>query len=186
MQFIPGYLHDGRVTDDRTDRSEKGVTEPMRPDLETCNHLIDALDQCERRVDVEAAFTPGDDYRPVVNLMLAAAEVLDPPVAPRRLQDLRLAVTEACSNAVKVHRRDALRDPVVVSCHIDDACVRVDVRDRGPGFDPDEREPLPDPEDPERLQHEHGLGVDLIRAYADHVSFRPLADGTVVEICLRR
>ena len=43
----------------------------------------------------------------------------------------------------------------------------VEVRDRGPGFDPDELEPLPDPEDPERLRYEHGLGVQLIRELAD-------------------
>lgn len=160
----------------------------MSPELEldACWQRIDDLDQCERRVDAEAAFTPGDDYRPVVNLVLAAADVLDPPVAPGRLDGLRLAVTEACSNAVKVHRPEALCDPVVVSCHIDDHVVRVDVRDRGPGFDPDQRIPLPDPEDPARLRYEHGLGVDLIRAYTDAVAFRPAADGTVVQMCLRR
>jgi serine/threonine-protein kinase RsbW len=158
----------------------------MARDLAICDHRIDALDRCERRVAAEAAFTPGDDYRPVVNLVLAAADVLDPPVPRARLDDLRLAVTEACSNAVKVHRPEALSDPVVVSCHIDDDLVRVDVRDRGPGFDPAELPRLPEPEDPERLRYEHGLGVDLIRTHADQVSFRPEVDGTVVEICLRR
>ncbi len=158
----------------------------MEADLETCEDRIDALDACDRHVDAEAAFTPGDDYRPVVKLVLAAADVLDPPVSRERLDDLRLALTEACSNAVKVHRADALSDPVVVSCHIDDEVVKVDVRDRGPGFDPDALEPLPDPEDPERLQHEHGLGVELIRTLADDVTFRAEADGTVVEIWVRR
>ena len=158
----------------------------MTRDLETCQQRIDDLATCERSVHAEAAFTPGDDYRPVVNLVLAAAEVLDPPVQRLRLDDLRLAVTEACSNAVKVHRPEALGDPVVVSCHIDDACVRVDVRDRGPGFDPDDLDPLPDPEDPERLQHEHGLGIELIRLLADNVSFRAESDGTVLTIEVRR
>lgn len=159
---------------------------PVTRELDTCRQRIDDLEACERRVDAQAAFTPGDDYRPVVNLVLAAADVLDPPVPPHRMDDLRLAVTEACSNAVKVHRPEALADPVVVSCHIDDEVVQVDVRDRGPGFDPDDLAPLPEPEDPERLQHEHGLGVELIRTLADDVTFRPEADGTVVEIWLRR
>ena len=159
---------------------------PVNRDLETCHQRIDALDECVRRVDAQAAFTPGDDYRPVVNLVLAAADVLDPPVQRVRLDDLRVAVTEACSNAVKVHRPEALDEPVVVTCHIDDACVRVDVRDRGPGFDPDDLDPLPDPEDPERLRYEHGLGVELIRTLTDDVSFRAESDGTVVEMCLRR
>lgn len=158
----------------------------MARELETCQQRIDDLDACERRVDAEAAFTPGDDYRPVVKLVLAAVDVLDPPVPRQRMDDLRLAVTEACSNAVKVHRPEALADPVVVSCHIDDRVVKVEVRDRGPGFDPDDLAPLPEPEDPERLQHEHGLGVELIRTLADDVTFRPEPDGTTVEIWVRR
>lgn len=158
----------------------------MSDELGECEQRIAALESCERRVDAEAAFTPGDDYRPVVNLVLAAAEVLDPPVSTSRLEDLRLAVTEACSNAVKVHRIDALSDPVIVSCHIDDGQVRVEVRDRGPGFDPEEREPLPDPEDPERLRHEHGLGVELICELADEVRYERVGDGTVVSMSLKR
>ncbi|HEX4901650.1 MAG TPA: ATP-binding protein, partial [Acidimicrobiales bacterium] len=131
---------------------------------------------------------PGDDYRPVVRLVLAAAGALEPPVDEQRLDDLRLAVTEACSNAVKVHRVDALAEPVVVSCHIDEEVVRVDVRDRGPGFDPDALAPLPDPDDPERLEHEHGLGIPLIRELTDDVAFRRADDGhgTVVSLSLRR
>lgn len=158
----------------------------MIDDLDDCEERITALESCERRVDAEAAFTPGDDYRPVVNLVLAAAEVLDPPVSTSRLEDLRLAVTEACSNAVKVHRTDALAEPVVVSCHIDDRQVRVDVRDRGPGFDPGQRELLPEPEDPERLRYEHGLGVELICELADEVRYEKVGDGTVVSMALRR
>ncbi|MCO8126698.1 ATP-binding protein [Acidimicrobiia bacterium EGI L10123] len=162
------------------------MTVPVTQDLESCRQRIDDLAGCERSVNAEASFTPGDDYRPVVDLVLAAAEVLDPPLSPARLHDLRLAVTEACSNAVKVHRPEALADPVVVSCHIDDSSVRVEVRDRGPGFDPSELTPLPDPEDPERLRYEHGLGVELICTLADEVAFRREADGTVVVIGLRR
>jgi serine/threonine-protein kinase RsbW len=160
----------------------------MQVDLEGCEQRIADLAACERRVDAEAAFTPGDDYRPVVRLVLAAAEALEPPVDERRLEDLRLAVTEACSNAVKVHRVDALAEPVVVSCHIDDAEVRVDVQDRGPGFDPDAVTALPAPEDPARLEHEHGLGVPLMRALTDAVDFRTADDGRgmVVSLVLRR
>lgn len=158
----------------------------MTEDLELCEQRIADLEACERRAVAEASFTAGDDYRPVVALVLAAAEALDPPVSASRLEDLRVAVTEACSNAVKVHRPEALADPVVVSCHLDAEQVRVEVRDRGPGFDPDALEPLPAPEDPERLRHEHGLGVQLIGELADEVRFRSEPDGTVVSIAMRR
>lgn len=136
-------------------------------------------------MDTVATFTPEDDYRPVVHLVVETAANVDPPLAEQRLEDLRLAVTEACSNAAKVHRRDA-PEPVVVTCHVEDDRVRVDVRDRGPGFDPDELEPLPEPTDPRRLEHEHGLGVPLIRTLADEVDFRPGPDGTIVSMALER
>ncbi len=155
-------------------------------DLDAVNGRIEDLDACERRVDVEAAFTPGDDYRPIVRLVLAAAKTLEPRVSEARLEDLRLAVTEACSNAVKVHRLDALSEPVLVSSHISDDRVCVCVRDRGPGFHPDDLRPLPDPEDPERLRYEHGLGVQLIIELADDVEFRAVPGGTLVMISLFR
>ena len=133
--------------------------------------------------EVVTQFGPGLDYRHAVGLVMAAAEALEPPLPESRLDDLRLAVTEACSNAVKVHRPDAVDQPVVVSCHLDADhrfCVRV--RDRGPGFDPDALEPLPEPTDPERLEHESGLGVSLMQQLADGITFEPAEDGTIVSM----
>lgn len=74
----------------------------------------------------------------------------------------------------------------MVSCHIESDRVRVEVRDRGPGFDPDQLDPLPDPEDPERLQYERGLGVQLIIELADEVTFRAVPGGTLVSISMYR
>ena len=137
-------------------------------------------------VDVVTEFTAGVDYRPVVGLVVAAASALDPPPAAERVDDLRIALTEACSNAVKVHRPEAVDDPVVVACHLeDDGRLMVEVRDRGPGFDPAQVTPLPSPTDPARLEHESGLGVELIRELADEVSFRPTEDGTLVTMAMR-
>lgn len=137
------------------------------------------------QLELVAGFGPDGDYRPVVQLVVAAAAALEPSLPEDRLDDLRLAVTEACSNAVKVHRTDALDLPVVVSCHLDDRhrfCV--EVHDRGPGFDPAELDPLPEPEDPRRLEHETGLGVQLIQELADDVSFQRADDGTVVSMAV--
>jgi serine/threonine-protein kinase RsbW len=129
---------------------------------------------------------PRLDYLAVVRLVVATAAAIDPPLADSRLDDLRLAVTEACSNAIKAHRAEAAEEPVVITCHLDDDRFRVDIRDRGPGFDPDALAALPDPTDPSRLHHESGLGIPLIRVLTDDVSFAAEDDGTVVSMTLKR
>lgn len=139
------------------------------------------------RLDLTAEFGPDNDYRPVVRLVVAAASALDPPLSDARLEDLRLAVTEACSNAVKVHRPDADDEPVVVHCHLDDRHrFSVEIRDRGPGFDPEQIDPLPEPDDPDRLDHESGLGICLMRTLSDEIRFEPSDDGTMVSMAVER
>lgn len=129
---------------------------------------------------------PRLDYLAVVRLVVATAASLDPPLPESRLDDLRLAVTEACSNAIKAHRPEAADDPVIVTLHLDEDRFRVDIRDRGPGFDPDALDELPEPTDPQRLHHESGLGIPLIRVLTDDVRFEPASDGTVVSMTLKR
>lgn len=136
--------------------------------------------------EIRLEIPPSLDYLAVVRLVVATAAALDPPLPDSRLDDLRLAVTEACSNAIKAHREDAADDPVIVSCHLDAARFRVEIRDRGPGFDPDGLSELPEATDPKRLQHESGLGIPLIRVLTDEVSFRPAGDGTIVSMILER
>lgn len=137
-------------------------------------------------VEITLEIPPRLDYLAVVRLVVASAATLDPPLPDSRLDDLRLAVTEACSNAIKAHRPDAHDEPVVVTLHLGDDVFRVDVADRGSGFDPDALATLPDAEDPQRLQHESGLGVTLIRVLTDEASFRADDDGTVVSMTLKR
>jgi serine/threonine-protein kinase RsbW len=129
---------------------------------------------------------PRLDYLAIVRLVVATAAALDPPLPDSRLDDLRLAVTEACSNAIKAHRPDAAGDPVVITCHLDEDRFQVEIHDRGPGFDPDALAALPEPSDPSRLHHESGLGIPLIKVLTDDVTFRPAADGTVVSMTLQR
>jgi serine/threonine-protein kinase RsbW len=129
---------------------------------------------------------PRLDYLAVVRLVVATAAALDPPLPESRLDDLRLAVTEACSNAIKAHRPEAADQPVIISCHLEDDRFRVEIRDRGPGFDPDALARLPDPTDPTRLNHESGLGIPLIKVLTDDVTFEPAGDGTIVSMTLKR
>lgn len=136
--------------------------------------------------EIQIEIPPRLDYLAVVRLVVATAAALDPPLPDSRLDDLRLAVTEACSNAIKAHRPDAADEPVIISCHLEDDRFQVDIRDRGPGFDPDALAALPEASDPQRLQHESGLGIPLIRVLTDEVTFEPAADGTIVSMTLKR
>ena len=136
--------------------------------------------------EIRLEIPPRLDYLAVVRLVVATAASLDPPLPESRLDDLRLAVTEACSNAIKAHRPEAADQPVIVACHLDEDRFQVDIRDRGPGFDPDALSALPEATDPTRLQHESGLGITLIRVLTDEVTFQPAGDGTIVSMTLKR
>ncbi len=88
----------------------------------------------------------------------ALAGLLDAlEVAPPLAADLKIAVTEACSNAVK-HGYDDAAGPLEVTMELDGSILTVSVRDRGPGFKPlgGERDAVP-----------FGFGLALIASLAD-------------------
>ncbi|MFS8586533.1 MAG: ATP-binding protein, partial [Acidimicrobiia bacterium] len=110
-----------------------------------------------------------------------------PCMSPARLDDLKIAVSEACSNAIEAHEAaTVLEDPVVVRCVIEEDQVTVQVVDQGRGFDPDRLEALPAATDPRRLRHESGLGIPLMRTLADEVAFTPADNGTTVTLVVYR
>lgn len=99
-----------------------------------------------------------------------------------RLDDLRLAVSEACANAVEAYGRLGRRDAqVVVRCRVAPGRIEVDVHDEAGGFDPGRLEPHPPVDAPERLHHERGLGVPLMRELAE-AEFVPEGGGTTVRL----
>jgi serine/threonine-protein kinase RsbW len=86
----------------------------------------------------------------------------------RDVYAVRLAMEEALVNAV-VHGNQ--RDPakqVHLRLQLGDALLRVQIRDEGPGFDP---EALPDPTDPDHIECPSGRGVMLIRHFMSRVAF---------------
>jgi serine/threonine-protein kinase RsbW len=76
-------------------------------------------------------------------------------VSERRLRDVLLLVSELVTNAVRHATGDHLR--LVVT--LDDRALRVEVHDRGEGFEP--RAPAPDPARPS------GWGLYLVAELAD-------------------
>lgn len=99
---------------------------------------------------------------------------------PLRLDDLRLVVSEACANAVEAYGRRGRAGEVELRCSVVPGEVTVEVEDHAGGFDVDALVPHPPVEAPERLHHERGLGIPLIRQLADPVEFRAGEDGTTV------
>jgi serine/threonine-protein kinase RsbW len=137
-------------------------------------------------VELEIPARPA--YLSLVRLVVdAAIGSLAPGMSPARLDDLKIAVSEACSNAIEAHEAaTVLEDPVVVRCVIEEDQVTVQVVDQGRGFDPDRLEALPAATDPRRLRHESGLGIPLMRTLADEVAFTPADNGTTVTLVVYR
>ena len=104
----------------------------------------------------------------------------------QRIDDLRLAVTEAFANAIDAERRkpDDERRAVVVRCDLDPDLVTVEVHDEAGGFDPDALTPHPDVTKPASLQFERGLGIPLMRELTDQLEFRSEGGGTTVRLVL--
>ncbi len=93
------------------------------------------------------------------------------PVSDETLHDLKLALTEACTNSVK-HAYGNGGGEVEIVYQLEPDRLVVEVGDMGAGFEPGE---LP-PGDESDLE-EGGLGIEIIRALADEVEIGPRGDG---------
>jgi serine/threonine-protein kinase RsbW len=96
------------------------------------------------------------------------------PLADETLADLKLALTEACSNSVR-HAYDDGEGHVDISFELRDDRLIVEVADDGSGFAPEQSVTL----DEETLS-EGGLGIAIIRSIADEVEIggRPNGKGS--------
>ncbi len=126
------------------------------------------------------------DFLGLARLIVAATAAAEPLLAEDRIDDLRLAVSEACTNAIEAHQRVGSEPSNIrIECRLGSEQVEVEVHDHGAGFDPDDLVDHPPASDPTRLDHERGLGIPLIRMLTDEVEFRPTSDGTAVRMVLR-
>jgi serine/threonine-protein kinase RsbW len=126
------------------------------------------------------------DHLALVRLVVSGAVAIERRMPERRMEDLRLAVTEACANAVDAQQGQGGDGPLVVTVDIDDDAVAVTVIDRAGGFEVGDVAQLPAATDPQRLTHERGLGISLMRTLVDDVSFTSTEDGTAVRLVIRR
>ena len=124
------------------------------------------------------------DYVALVRVVLAAAASIDPDSRDDRIDDLRVAVSEAVTNAVEAHQMAGTDSRIEVRCVTVDHQVEVTVRDKGPGFDPDDVVEAPDAEAPDRLFFENGLGLPLMRTLVDRTDIETGDDGTLVRLVI--
>ena len=106
-------------------------------------------------------------------------------LADERIDDLKVAVSEACTNAIEAHHSADTHDSVVVRCTEFDDRLQIEIEDRGSGFDPESLPEHPPVTDPERLNFERGLGIPLIRTLVDEVDISSSGDGTRVSLVMR-
>ncbi len=123
----------------------------------------------------------------VARLIIGALVAADPLFDEERSADLRLAVSEACTNAIQAEMAvhpdeppDPDADPILMRCVLADGHIEVAITDHGGGFDPAGLEAHPEVTSPDRLNYEGGLGIPLIKMLADYLEFQPTADGTTV------
>jgi serine/threonine-protein kinase RsbW len=94
------------------------------------------------------------------------------PVSDETLHDLKLALTEACTNSVRHAYEDGRVGNVEIVYELEPDRLTVEVGDEGAGFEVADRL-----EDGNGELEEGGLGIAIIRALADEVEIGPRAEG---------
>ncbi len=129
---------------------------------------------------IELSVPSRPEYVAVVRLVVASLATGKRNLAADRIDDLKLAVSEACTNAIEANRKAGLDAPVVASCWEAPDRLEVCIADSGAGFEPSALSVHPEVTDPERLSFERGLGIPLIRSLVDDLRFESTPQGTKV------
>jgi serine/threonine-protein kinase RsbW len=126
---------------------------------------------------ISLTFPAKADYLLLSRLALAGLSRTQ-PFEPEILADLKLAVTEACGNAVR-HAYPDDEGRVAVTFVLDRDRLEIVVEDRGSGLEVPESPEWAMPEEPES-----GMGMAIIRAVVDELEVESGTDGrgTVVRM----
>jgi serine/threonine-protein kinase RsbW len=111
------------------------------------------------------------EYLAVCRLALAGLSQVH-SVEPEALADVKLALTEACSNSIRHAYREGRDGDVEIVYDVQEGAISVEVRDAGAGFPPEGQPPAEDDLD------EGGLGLSIIRALSDEVEIESHAGGS--------
>lgn len=134
---------------------------------------------------VELGIPARADFVALARLVVSSLASTRRDLADDRIDDLKVAVSEACTNAIEAHHSADRGDNVLVRCTEFADRLEVQVQDRGRGFDPDALPPHPPVTDPDRLNFERGLGLPLIHTLVDEVVIQSSAEGTSVRMTMK-
>jgi serine/threonine-protein kinase RsbW len=105
---------------------------------------------------IELEIPARPEFVALARLVVSSLAVTRRALADERIDDLKLAVSEACTNAIEAHADIQLDERVVVEWREAEDRLEVLVQDRGPGFDLQSLPEHPPVTDPERLNFERG------------------------------
>ena len=94
------------------------------------------------------------------------------------IEDIKIAVSEACTNAVQYAYGDSPGDIEIVFSVFEDK-LEIKVSDSGKGFDVDANVKTKE-DDPEKIGL--GLGIVFMRSLMDHVDYDTSNNGTIVTL----
>jgi serine/threonine-protein kinase RsbW len=131
---------------------------------------------------IELEIPARPEYLSLARLVVASAASVEPTFRDERIEDLRVIVSEATTNAIEAHTALDGDERILIRCNLDDDRIEVWIEDQGAGFSPGGLPDLPDMDDPARLDIEGGFGLPLMSVLADEAEIRSSDTGTAVKL----
>ena len=122
------------------------------------------------------------EYLSLVRAVVASAARVDQSLGDQRIDDLRLAVSEATTNAIRAHANLGSSERITIRFGLEGERIEVEVQDRGAGFDPEKLDPAGPLTDKGRLEYEGGFGIPLMKILADEITIESADEGTTVNL----
>ena len=99
------------------------------------------------------------------------------------VQDVKVGISEACTNAVKAHLDSVVSEPIAVVVRPAESRLEFNVVDSGGGFSGDRAKPVSSDLD---THGESGIGIHIIRALFPDAAVANVNGGTSVRFSVKR
>lgn len=121
------------------------------------------MSERDGRVESFALSMDADAPHVAVARMFAAAVARHFACSEEQVQDVKVAISEACSNAIKAHEEAGADAPIEICIRRDPEALSFEIVDTGSGFDFDVTQSPAVPNDASELL-DSGIGLVLIQA----------------------